>query len=865
MITTGFDARVKVQQIVDNQLPEFILSEAPKASEFLKQYYISQEYQGGPIDIAENLDQYLNLNNLTPDVVVGVTSLTNTISTTDSTISVDSTKGYPSQYGLFKIDDEIVTYTGLTTNTFTGCIRGFSGITTFRDILNPEELVFSTSTASSHNNYAAVENLSALFLKEFYRKIKYLLAPGFEDVTFVDDLDINKFVKQIRDFYQAKGTDEAFRILFNVLYGKEPKIINLEDFLLKPSDADFIRREVLVCEVITGDPNALVGQVLTSSDKTASGPISEVEIITRGGKKYYKIQLFAGFNDKSLIEGTFKVSPKSKVGDTVSIGSSVITVDSTVGFTTSGTLICGDNTVAYTDKNINQFFGCSGVNSVILPSTNIRSNEIVYGYENGDTSKMVTLRVTGVLSDIENVDNFSLLLKDDVISVKNLGEKIENNNKSFKEFAFNTWLYNTSSRYEIKSFNNNQLTLFETPDDSSLKIGDLVDVLGRNSETIIVPNAQVSAIFGKIVSINVSIPSTTPSNTHLSIRRKYKYSTSTSNLPLSASSILSNVQNTYNENDENMYVASNSLPDFNITKDIYTSSLDIPSNVSQTLLDQIYPISGYNIKTDRYSIISFPSDVSFITGDAIVYTGTVGAIENLVFGRVYYVEVLNGGGTRNKIRLYNSRSFIGTADYIEFKRYSDASNHKFTLEQHYNKVLVPKKSLSKFPLTPNIKSGTNQPTPLGPIGTLINGVEILNYKTTDNIFYGPIDDVQIYNGGTDYDVINPPSIIVSDSTAGIGTTALVTSIVRGSVKEVQVDPQDFSINKLISATISGGNGEGAVLEAVVLPEYREIEFNGARSDQSGGVDVSEEQITFIKQHRLNDGDRIVYILTVMNH
>ena len=232
MITTGFDARVKVQQIVDNQLPEFILSEAPKASEFLKQYYISQEYQGGPIDIAENLDQYLNLNNLTPDVVVGVTSLTNTISTTDSTISVDSTKGYPSQYGLFKIDDEIVTYTGLTTNTFTGCIRGFSGITTFRDILNPEELVFSTSTASSHNNYAAVENLSALFLKEFYRKIKYLLAPGFEDVTFVDDLDINKFVKQIRDFYQAKGTDDAFRILFNVLYGKEPKIINLEVTLL---------------------------------------------------------------------------------------------------------------------------------------------------------------------------------------------------------------------------------------------------------------------------------------------------------------------------------------------------------------------------------------------------------------------------------------------------------------------------------------------------------------------------------------------------------------------------------------------------------------------------------------------------------
>ena len=135
MITTGFDARVKVQQIIDNQLPEFLTTESPKALEFLKQYYISQEYQGGPIDIAENLDQYLNLNNLTPEVVVGITSLTSDVSSGDDTIYVESTKGYPQEYGLLKIGDEIVTYTGLTTNTFTGCVRGFSGITTYSCLL----------------------------------------------------------------------------------------------------------------------------------------------------------------------------------------------------------------------------------------------------------------------------------------------------------------------------------------------------------------------------------------------------------------------------------------------------------------------------------------------------------------------------------------------------------------------------------------------------------------------------------------------------------------------------------------------------------------------------------------------------------
>ena len=63
MISTGIDKRIKVHQIIENQLPEFILSESPKTVDFLKQYYISQEYTGGPIDLVDNLDQYLKLDN----------------------------------------------------------------------------------------------------------------------------------------------------------------------------------------------------------------------------------------------------------------------------------------------------------------------------------------------------------------------------------------------------------------------------------------------------------------------------------------------------------------------------------------------------------------------------------------------------------------------------------------------------------------------------------------------------------------------------------------------------------------------------------------------------------------------------------
>ena len=50
---------------------------------------------------------------------------------------------------------------------------------------------------------------------------------------------------------------------------------------------------------------------MLASDETAAGPISEVEIITRNLKTFYKIQLFSGYNEQSLIEGEFKITPST--------------------------------------------------------------------------------------------------------------------------------------------------------------------------------------------------------------------------------------------------------------------------------------------------------------------------------------------------------------------------------------------------------------------------------------------------------------------------------------------------------------------------------------------------------------------------
>lgn len=121
--------KVKISNIVENQIPEFLNQENPLFKEFLNQYYTSQEFEYSIVNLAENIPSYKHINTYSN---VGLTTisinLTSDVLAFDDTINVDTTIGFPSKYGLLKVNDEIITYTGITTNSFTGCIRGFSGI-----------------------------------------------------------------------------------------------------------------------------------------------------------------------------------------------------------------------------------------------------------------------------------------------------------------------------------------------------------------------------------------------------------------------------------------------------------------------------------------------------------------------------------------------------------------------------------------------------------------------------------------------------------------------------------------------------------------------------------------------------------------
>ena len=898
MIQTGIESRVKIQDVISSQLPNFILDESPKTADFLKQYYISQEFQSGVVDIAENLDQYLDFDNLTPEKLFNDTTLSVGIGTQEvNSISVSNTKGFPNQYGLLRIDNEILTYTGLTTNTFTGLTRGFSGITSYHDELNEEELIFSKTNAGVHTAGTSIQNLSSLFLDEFYKKIKYTFAPGFENLNFDKNLNIGNFLKEVKSFYETKGTDDAIKILFRVLYGVDPKIINLEDLLFKPSAAEYLRRETVIVEVLSGNPIGLVGQTIKKieklNDPTTQASVSEVEPFTRQGKQYYKFSLFIGYGGASLVEGNFKITSSSKSVESISIGSSVLTVDSTIGFPSSGTVLSGINTISYSEKTINQFLGCAGITSSISPSDSVFSDEIYFGFEDGDLTKKVEFRITGILSKFKQKSENIKVSEGDIITIKNLGDKVLNPTiKNRKEIFANSWIYNTSSFIEIDAYDGSSTFILKKPIDRSIfKVGDQVEFVDQSRpDEVIYPTATdpqpyVKDIFGSTITIE-GLPSNGFQGTTLkrirtnsNIRRKLNKAKSISaivnNNPLPPVpikyDITSDVTNVYFDDDSG-YAASNSLPS---AKNSSTPNAPFFEDINFSLNKVTFKdFQDLNQTTQKFKTIQIDEqgkNIKLITGDKVFYQSSGLTFNSVGVGQTaqivgidtgaYFIEIVDEN--TSKIRLYSSRSFIpsGTALELDFPKDNEGNviseTHTFTLYSQRSNLISPAKSLKKFPLKPSLKDGGVDVTLPGTIGKMINGVEIFNYKTDDKIYYGPLSNLSVLSGGSGYDVINPPKIDIEE---GVGTGATAVVSVKGKVVDAFIDPQDFDIDKVVSIGITGGNGSGAVLEPIIGTRSRQIVFEAVpfTSSNGFGVDSTEKSLTFKTRHNLNSGDRVIY-------
>ncbi len=827
--------RVQIKNLIQDQVPEYVRDQYPEFVEFLVDYYKSLEDPGGPLDIVNNIDTYTELNQLAE--LTYKTDTTASVGYSTDIVNVSDTFGFPDRNGLIKIDNELIHYKFKNSTSFIGCSRGFSGITSYYSAEStPPD--FEVSQVGVHTSGTHVFNINSLFLIELYKKYKKQYAPGFDDLQFFEAINEKVAVANLKDFYAAKGANTSFEVLFKLLYGVDVDIIKPRDFLIQPSDADYRITRDLVVEKLLGDPEDLVNRTLvqdpTDIIQKAAGTITDVERIFRDGEEYYRLSL--DYNPE-LETFVFTVHPKTRVTNAVSVGQTYIDVDSTLSFQNEGVVTVFDNDVEYqveyTSKSSTQFFGVVSPVELSLDQPVTTSD---YAYSVIDGGDQVRVKITGVLGDLEyDRENTFYYQPEDQIEIVSLGTDSD-------EYKNTGWIINSTPEYDIEELTQVSLKLngaaqyrVKTYDPHIFTLGDIGTVLGSDNTKYDIFVIAVSDEYEFDINLTTVINITQVKYT---IRKGVSKTKSTTNPELNILS--ANVQNVYIDNlsinsTSDTYVVASSLPDY------YNTPISV-EDLSVTFSGQ-FDGESINIGANAYT-----------TGDAIYYSYNNNIGLDIVEGQ-YFVFKENA----STIKLATSRSNIRSGVFARV--FGTVTNNKFELIKFQGQSLQSQNIIRKFsPPKPadNLEESITVP---GNIGMLSNGVEIINYKSSDTMYYGPIEGIEVSAPGeSNYDVINPPILTINDDTgvgnATFGTGAEAVVNVVGSLNRINIIDKGYDYVENPKVTISGGNGNSAEAKCNLSKVVHSVSFNaGSLYDD---LNLSANTITFSEDHRFRDLEKVVY-------
>ena len=701
-------------------------------------------------------------------------------------------------------------------------------------------LDFRTSVGAAHTGRSKVHNLSNIFIREFFGKLKSTFASGFENRTLNSDLDQVKFIRQVKDFYRTKGTEESYRILFRVLFGKELNVIKPSEFLIKPSDADYGFGQDFVVKPIEGNPQDLIGSTLfqdkDKDDKNilgASGAISDVKDFIYGGEHYYQITL-----SQDSIDGDFIVPGRTRVTDAVSIGATVITVDTTVGFPTSGSISIPQASVSgvvtYTGKTSNQFTGLGTMKDALIVGNDIRYNNVAYGYSFANNTKKIEVLITGVLKDFPIPDTTFYFNKGDKVKVGTFGI-----NKSTEDPHFGSWVYNTSVKFTPKTVTRVSSSSFNvtTTSDHGFLEEDQVEVLDGSSRFLSV--GRVLSVTSSSTFILGDLPNVSEFNFAF-VRRRLKRGNSSVHDNITKYTV--DVQNTYDHEIGDV----NAKPPH---PHVYVTSPSIPSLGNEPIVAPDRSITWTGATGgDLIQLIQVTegaADHGFYSGEVVTYSVVSGFLGQLIDGKNYFVSRVDS----NNIRLANSLPDLINGDFVDA---TGTGTFKISVPELANKKLEHQKLLKRISINPLFDGGKRETTP-GVTGILVNGTEISNYKSGDVIQFGGVESIDVLEGGSQYDVITPPTVSI-ESLTGSGVNA--TANVKGSFERIDIIDSGFDYVEPPIIEISGGNGQNAIARSRLKQVDHFIDFDA--SSTGNAINIADDTIGFGTFHKFRDGEAVIY-------
>ena len=348
----------KISNLINQQVPEFVLEQHPKFLEFLKTYYTFMESAELGVTSVQTTDGILletetaQINELLLDGSRLDTDRTQ-LDAGDKVILESST------YGKFTRGETI---TGQTSNATTTVLaedldNGRLYISAQDKFIDGEQVVGNSSNATAIiNNYKPnpVNNIQDLLnfrdpdkvISNFLTKFRNEFLNTLPE-TLSNGVDKRKLIKNIKSVYRAKGTNRGHELFFRLLFGLESETIYPRENIIRASDGNWDTTKILRVISTVGDTVNLIGRTITGETSSATAVIENAFKFQIGANEVTEFIL-----NEDTISGTFQTSEIVRGTETdeddIFIKATITGIPSTTSLTNDGSLYNETDTVTVT-------------------------------------------------------------------------------------------------------------------------------------------------------------------------------------------------------------------------------------------------------------------------------------------------------------------------------------------------------------------------------------------------------------------------------------------------------------------------------------------------------------------------------------
>lgn len=263
-----------IKSLINKQVPDFIREDSPKFVAFLQAYYewmsLSQITLCDP-SLFQKGDTIIGLDTGASGIIKGLNETTGV-----AYVKTTTTKHFKQTENIALSGDHNI----------------FCPIKSYK--LNP------LLSSEKSMQFTDIDNTIDLFIESFYKEI----AIDFPRNTSLSD---EKVLKNIKNFYESKGTIDSFRYLFRILFQEEIEFKFPRESVLRPSDNNYQNRFIIKTAT---NCSSLEGFEIIGRSSLATAVVEEV-IET----KVFGTTIFNIYLNRFSLRGEFASGEYIKIND----------------------------------------------------------------------------------------------------------------------------------------------------------------------------------------------------------------------------------------------------------------------------------------------------------------------------------------------------------------------------------------------------------------------------------------------------------------------------------------------------------------------------------------------------------------------